>query len=131
MTIGKKYDTEKARWDLLPWTVVSQIVEVLTFGCKKYGPNNWQLVPNARERYFAAAHRHLAAWRGGEQDDNESGLSHLAHAACCLLFLMWIDGHSIRTVRPKSEGQALQTGDADNSTASGRSRFSSSIGSEY
>ena len=130
MTDGKKFDDEKPRWDLLPWSVVSEIVEVLTFGCKKYSPNNWQLVPNARERYFAAAHRHIAAWRSGEQNDNESNLSHLAHAACCLLFLMWIDGHSIRTIRPKSENQTFKDRTGNHQASSEHPRFPSSIGAE-
>ena len=32
--------------------------------------------------------RHIFAWWGGEDKDPETGFSHLAHAACCLLFLM-------------------------------------------
>ena len=38
-----------------------------------------------------ACHRHLQAWWSGERLDKESGLPHLAHAVCCLLFLMWGD----------------------------------------
>ncbi|WP_228144548.1 dATP/dGTP diphosphohydrolase domain-containing protein [Moraxella lacunata] len=29
---------------------------------------------------------------GSEMVDGESGLPHLAHAVCCLIFLMWFDG---------------------------------------
>ena len=29
-------------------------------------------------------------WQG-EQTDSESGKHHLAHAVCCLMFLMWFD----------------------------------------
>ncbi len=32
--------------------------------------------------------RHIFAWWGGEDKDPETGFSHLAHAGCCLLFLM-------------------------------------------
>jgi len=32
--------------------------------------------------------RHIAAYNEHENKDPESGLSHLAHAACCLLFLL-------------------------------------------
>jgi len=32
------------------------------------------------------------AWRQGEHFDEESHASHLAHAVCCLLFLMAFDG---------------------------------------
>ena len=57
----------------------------------KSGIDNWQQVDNAKERYFNACHRHLQAWWSGERLDSESGLPHLAHAVCCLLFLMWGD----------------------------------------
>jgi hypothetical protein len=88
---GVKTDTGKARWDLLPWREVGEVVGVLTFGLSKYQPDNWQRVSGARARYFAAAQRHLTLWWLGEARDPESGLSHLGHAACCLLFLMWFD----------------------------------------
>jgi hypothetical protein len=90
-TPGAKFDNGKDRWDLLPFGAVRQVVRVLTYGAFKYAPNNWQLVQNARERYAAAALRHFAAWHGGEILDGESRLPHLAHAACCLLFLLWVD----------------------------------------
>lgn len=81
----------KDPWHLLPWDSVRQVVQVLAYGAKKYAPNNWQKVPDARERYFSAAERHLIAWQQGEDRDFESGLPHLAHAACCLLFLLWFE----------------------------------------
>ena len=90
-TLGQKNDTAKARWDLLPLPAISQIVDVLTFGAKKYADNNWQHVQQPKDRYFAAALRHIVAWREGESKDPESGLHHLAHASCCLIFLLWFD----------------------------------------
>lgn len=86
--IGKKFDSGKARWDLLPFSAIAGIVEVMTFGAAKYGSNNWQNVAPFEARYFAAMQRHLAAWRAGEKIDSESGLPHLAHAACCIVFLL-------------------------------------------
>lgn len=88
---GRKDDDGKARWDLLPFGSLAQVVDVLTYGAKKYSPGNWQKVPNPRARYVSAALRHLAAYANGEKIDKESGKSHLAHAVCCLLFLMWFD----------------------------------------
>ena len=63
----------------------------MEFGAAKYGQDNWQRVPEARQRYFDAAMRHLLAWWDGERLDAESGLPHLAHAGCCILFLLWAD----------------------------------------
>lgn len=88
-----KNDGGKTRWDLLPFGGIRQIASVLTFGAEKYAPEQWQRVPDARRRYFAAMMRHIDAWWGGEIVDPESGHHHLAHAGCCLLFLLWLDGH--------------------------------------
>jgi hypothetical protein len=88
---GRKDDAEKPRWDLLPFAGLEQVVKVLTFGAKKYAPENWRRVEGWRWRYFRAAIGHLAAWKAGEKLDPESGLPHLAHAACCVLFLLELD----------------------------------------
>jgi len=88
---GLKYDGNKLDWCLLPWKEVEEAVEVLTIGANKYSPDNWKRVPNRLDRYFSALMRHTTAWVNGEQNDPETGKSHLAHAMCCLLFLMWSD----------------------------------------
>jgi len=92
---GVKYDGEKPRWSLLPWREVNDIVKVLNHGATKYDDNNWQHVKPPKDRYFSAMHRHIYAWKTGEKIDPESGLPHLAHAGCCLLFLMWFDNEGI------------------------------------
>lgn len=86
---GIKFDDDKDRWDLIPLGPIQQIVKVMTYGSSKYGDNQWQNLDNFNDRYFGACMRHLVAWRNGENSDPESGLSHLAHAACNLVFLMW------------------------------------------
>jgi hypothetical protein len=103
---GRKFDAGKLRWDLLPWREVREVVDVLTQGAAKYEPNNWQVVPDARNRYFAAAQRHILAWWGGEERDPEMHTHHLANAVCCLLFLMWFDLNHARlaATRPTREG---------------------------
>lgn len=88
---GHKADKGKPRWDLLPLDALNPLVRVLTHGAVKYGDNNWQQVPEARARYFAACLRHLTAYQSGEICDPESGESHLAHAMACLLFLSWFE----------------------------------------
>lgn len=88
---GTKLDEGKDRWDLLPLGPVRDIVRVLTFGSVKYADNNWKHVEKPRDRYYAAAMRHLTSWRAGELSDHETKLPHLAHAGCCLLFLAWFD----------------------------------------
>jgi hypothetical protein len=84
---GRKDDGGKIRVDLLPIGALQEVARVLTFGANKYGANNWQNV-EPRSRYYGAALRHLFARGRGETHDSESGLPHLAHAACCILFLL-------------------------------------------
>ena len=91
---GKKYDGGKLRYDLLPPEALKAVVEVLTFGAQKYGDHNWKLVENASSRYYAALMRHVEAWRTGETLDSETGISHLAHATCCLFFLLGLEEKS-------------------------------------
>lgn len=88
---GIKHDDAKPRWSLLPAGTVRAIVQVLEFGATKYSPGNWQRVPGSRQRYYDALMRHIEAWWGGERLDPETRLPHLAHAGCCLLFLLWVD----------------------------------------
>ena len=86
---GTKFDKGKSRWWLFPFDAVDEIVQVMNFGAKKYGDFNWQKVEPWRERYFSACIRHLKVWQGGEKKDPETGFSHLAHAGCCIIFMLW------------------------------------------
>ena len=52
------------------------------------GRDNWKKVPDRENRYVAAAFRHLVAHRLGERLDPETGEPHLAHAICCLTFIL-------------------------------------------
>jgi hypothetical protein len=85
---GVKYDQDKPRYELLPVGPIEETVKVLTCGAKKYDDFNWAKVKPFRPRYYAAAIRHIFAWWRGETNDPETGLHHLAHAMCCLIFLM-------------------------------------------
>jgi hypothetical protein len=84
---GRKFDGGKLEYGLLPPLALEEVVKVLTFGAQKYDRDNWQKVPNSKRRYFDALQRHVWAWKKGEQLDPESGIHHLAHAMCCLMFL--------------------------------------------
>jgi hypothetical protein len=84
-----KFDTDKARFDLLVPEFLLGVARVLTIGAKKYSPDNWKKCTEP-ERYYAAAQRHMNAFHSGEYDDGESGLSHLFHATCCIMFLWGI-----------------------------------------
>lgn len=89
--LGMKYDNDKVEYSLLPTGVLQPVLRVLGFGAKKYSKENWKHVENSHERYYNAAMRHLTSWWEGEKKDPETGENHLAHAVCCLLFLLWFD----------------------------------------
>lgn len=84
---GIKHDAGKPQWHLVPWGPMTVVVRVLMHGAGKYSEDNWKGV--SPRRYENAAYRHLIAWSQGEATDPESGLPHLAHAICSLLFLLW------------------------------------------
>lgn len=108
---GTKHDQGKPDLSYVSYELVEAIARVRDFGAKKYtkygecncvksvqldhdptcnalkivspGRNNWKkgfLVT----RSCAAALRHIFLFLSGETNDEESGLSHLAHAICDL-----------------------------------------------
>lgn len=83
----QKHDQGKPRYSLIPPLAEEEMVKVLTFGANKYAPNNWQNVDDM-SRYVDAALRHIASYRKGERNDAETNLHHLAHAMCCLAFIV-------------------------------------------
>lgn len=90
---GVKWDKGKLEWHLLPFGALVPVVRVLMYGKDKYGEENWKKgMPQVR--VLDAAMRHIIAYMGGQTRDPETGLSHLAHASCCLLFGLWYEGHT-------------------------------------
>lgn len=91
-----KQDAGKARIDLIAPEFLFGTAAVLEFGAAKYAERNWEK-GMSWGRCFGALMRHMWAWWGGEQKDAETGMSHLAHAACCLMFLMAYENRKIGT----------------------------------
>jgi Domain of unknown function (DUF5664) len=88
---GRKFDSGKPEYGLIPPHTLHEMVRVLTVGAQKYSRDNWRHVPEGSRRYFDAMERHIWAWKRGEVNDPEDNLHHLAHAACCLFFLCELD----------------------------------------
>lgn len=80
---GVKADTEKVMMQLLSPDFMEEVAKVFTFGAQKYGENNYKKGLKV-SRILGALDRHLKAFKVLEDNDPETGLSHLAHAACCL-----------------------------------------------
>lgn len=87
---GAKYDTDKPRMELLDSYAMEQLAKVLTFGAKKYAAHNWRK-GISKSRLIAAALRHIFAYLGGVDKDEETGLSHIAHAMCCCMFILGLE----------------------------------------
>jgi hypothetical protein len=84
---GTKLDQDKVKLELLSPIALTEIGKVLTFGAKKYAAHNWRQ-GISWSRVLGASMRHLLAFIGGQDKDPESGLSHLAHLGCCVMFLL-------------------------------------------
>jgi hypothetical protein len=82
-----KFDENKLPLHLLSTEAMNQTAAVLAFGAQKYAAHNWR-DGFTWSRPLSAAMRHITAFNDGEDKDPESGLSHLAHAACCIMFLL-------------------------------------------
>lgn len=107
-TSGKKWDAGKVRVDLLSPLALEEIAKVMTFGATKYGDNNWRK-GIAWSRVIGALLRHTFAFMRGEDNDPETGLSHMAHAGCCVMFLLeYIVSHKELDDRYKKENSNEQ-----------------------
>jgi hypothetical protein len=81
---GAKLDSNKPDLDLVLGDFAKALQEVGkigTFGAKKYTEHGWLSVSNGQRRYSSAMWRHIFQYKEGDELDNESGFSHLAHAA--------------------------------------------------
>ncbi len=84
---GYKHDGGKLPLHLLSTVALNKTAEVMAFGAQKYSTDAWRAGMDW-SRLIGAALRHITAFNDGEDQDIESGLSHLAHAACCVMFLL-------------------------------------------
>ena len=84
---GHKDDSGKPAFFYLPWVALEDVARVMEYGANKYAAGNYQK-GMSHHRYFSACVRHLVSWWKKEDIDPESGLPHLAHAACCILMLL-------------------------------------------
>lgn len=84
---GVKHDQGKPPITLISRRAIEEEAKVMAFGLKKYGAHNWR-AGMAWSRNLDAAMRHILAYADGENVDPETGISHLAHARCCLAFVL-------------------------------------------
>jgi hypothetical protein len=87
---GGEKGSKLARFDLLPWDQLWKVAELYGRGAKKYDDRNWEKgYPVSLS--MAALVRHLSLFWQGEDNDPETGCSHLAsvifHALAMMRFI--------------------------------------------
>ena len=85
---GGTKDQKDIQLSQMPYEALQELGRVYSFGARKYDRYNFRR-GYAWSLSFDALLRHLFAWWGGQDDDTESGLSHMAHACwhtMCLIF---------------------------------------------
>lgn len=100
---GIKFDDEKIPLQFLSTVWIEGVGRVLQFGAKKYEAHNWRKgIPQAR--LLGACLRHVFAYLRGEDLDPETGLSHLLHASCCLMF-----AYELKLTKPELDDRHVVT----------------------
>jgi len=94
MSDANKFDYGKLKHHLLDKEAIDELVRVLMMGADKYGDYNWTGGMDWT-RCYDAAKRHMESWLFGEDIDPESGLNHLAHAMCNMMFLLAYQKHGL------------------------------------
>lgn len=92
--VDLKFDGGKPKWSLLVsaqgmLAALTGVLNVLTFGAKKYKEHSWRKVADSERRYMDALIRHLIEIQthGLDARDKESGELHIDHVNCNGLFL--------------------------------------------
>lgn len=87
-TKAKTYDDGKPPLAHLPWDALREVAMVQAYGQSKYGDFYNYKKGMELSRNLSCAIRHITDFMDGDDLDDESGRSHLAHAACRVLFAL-------------------------------------------
>ena len=90
------YGLQKPSVHFIAMNTLRDVARVMSLGSDKYGLKNYRAQPVAASTYYDAAFRHLIDWFEGPEDapgnpednDRESGITHLAHVIACCTILM-------------------------------------------
>ena len=84
---GVKHDETKTDLSLLTFSMLEPAARAFMHGEGKYGRGNFRN-GFVNTRLLAAAMRHLMQFNSGEDNDSESGISHLGHALAAIMMLL-------------------------------------------
>lgn len=105
LPVAIKHDGLKSRFELLPWDALAEVAKVYQFGMEKYDARNWEKGFDWL-RLWNAGMRHMTDWEAGESKDPETSLSHLVHAAFCILGLI---AHELRHIGTDDRHKPIKT----------------------
>jgi hypothetical protein len=93
---GGQKGRKPERYDLIPWAAMDPVARVYAMGAEKYEDHNY-LKGYAWSLSLGAMLRHITQWARGEDLDDESGETHLAHVAWHALALIMFELHGLGT----------------------------------
>ena len=89
---------KKAPLSTIPAGVLMEVGLAMLEGARKYGRHNYRKAGVRASVYYDALQRHIMAWWEGEDNDPDSGLSHITKALASLTVLKdsmnngnWVD----------------------------------------
>ncbi len=95
------HGARKVPMGLVPPIAEVQEARAFAEGAERYGPYNWREAGVDTMTYIHAIRRHLAAYLDGEDNDQKSGVPHLAKIrACCAILLDAHDLGNLQDNRP-------------------------------
>lgn len=88
MKQAKRFNKGKPQYSLFEMSTLEPCIKVLEFGAEKYGRCNWKKgLPTLH--LLDSLLRHIIAYKEGEDKDKESGINHLGHIMCNVMFLTY------------------------------------------
>lgn len=107
MNPKQAYGEKKPQLHLIPAVALIEEAVALKSGADKYGVNNWHEIGVKSSTYISAAMRHLLCWASGEDNDPDSGASHLAHVRACMAIVLDCEYlGNLEDDRPEKSGSA-------------------------
>ena len=86
---GAKFDSGKARLDLITPEFENSMGMILTHGVLVHGEDSWKTIPEPQKRYLAALKRHTNAIARGEVIDAGTGQTHAGCIGVNAMFLQY------------------------------------------
>lgn len=95
--------SRKVPMHVVPCEVLLELGLAMMEGSRKYGSHNYRSAGVRASVYYDALMRHMMAWWEGEDNDPDTGVSHVVKAMACLVVLRdsmhcgnWHDDRPVR-----------------------------------